>query len=264
MPVLSASRKATVLAPPLPVQNSVFNRSGLVFRRSQFSIVAAAPGVGKTLFATNLAIRTPVPTLYFSADSDEWTVKQRACSIMTGIDLSTVETQLNDEAWDSYYAEALRTVDHIDWCYSTDIEVEFIVQRMLAHTEMRGEWPQLIIVDNLGNTVEDQDAEGAELRKACRELQRIARTTRAHVMGLHHVTGPKENGDKPITLSDLLYKVGKIPEMVLGLHWPNGNRAALELTVPKYRGGKGGITLQLPIDYTRATVGGYQLVGLTK
>lgn len=273
MPLLSASRKATVLAPPLPVYNSVFGAAGLVFRRGQLSLVAAAPSVGKTLFATNLSVRTPASqsapdgplrgNLYFSADSDEWTVKQRACSILTGVDLNTVEKQLNDDDWDRFYTDQLRTADHIDWCFQTDIDTEFIVQRMFAHAELRGDFPQLIVVDNLGNTVVDQDNEGAELRATCRELQRIARVTGAHVMALHHVTGPKENGLQPIGLGDLLWKLGKIPETVVGLNWIDSQRSGLNLTVPKNRGGKGGISFPLPVDYSTAIVGGFQ-VGMSK
>jgi len=254
MPLLSASRKATTLSPPLPVQNTVFARAGLVFRRGQFSLVGAAPGVGKTLFATNLCIRTPVPSIYFSADSDEWTVKQRACSILAGHPLTEVEKQLNDETWDAFYAGELRKADHVDWCFQTDIDPEFIVQRLFAHAELRGDYPQLIVVDNLGNTVVDQDNEGSELRAVCRELQRIARATNAHVVGLCHVKGPKENGTQPILLGDLLYNIGKIPELVLGLHRENDG---LAVTVPKFRGGKHGMHIPVPLDYTRATIGGF-------
>lgn len=256
MSLLSATPKATVLAPPIPVSNSVFANAGLVFRRGQFSLVAAAPGVGKTLFATNLCLRTSVPSLYFSADSDEWTVKHRACSILTGEQLTNVERQLGEESWDKYYLEQLRRADHVDWCFQTDIDLEFIVQRILAHVELRGESPQLIVVDNLGNTVVDQDNEGSELRSACRELQRVARTMNAHVMALHHVKGAKENGTQPILLGDLLFNIGKIPEVVLGIH--RDGQDAVMLTVPKYRGGRHGMNLQLPLDYARATLGGFR------
>ena len=268
MSLLSVSRKATVLAPPLPVNNAYFQRIGLVFRRGQFSLLAAGPGVGKTLFATNLAISLPASpaepegflrdTLYFSADSDEWTVKQRSCSILTGIDLNTVEDQLNQEQYESYYAGKLRAVDQIDWCYNPDIDLEFIANRILAHTEQRGEPPQLVVVDNLGNTVVDQDNEGAELRSACRELQRMARSTRTHIMALHHTVGKYENGDTAIPLNGLLYNLGKIPEVVMSLHWPNPqDKRSVQLTLPKYRGGPQGAAINLPIDYTRATVGGF-------
>lgn len=258
MPLLSSARKAAVLAPPLPVVNSVFSHAGLVFRRAQFSLVASAPGVGKTLFATNMAVRTPVPTLYYSADSDEWTVKQRACSILSGSTLGEVERNYNDTAWEKHYAERLRRADHIDWCFSSDIDPEFIVDRLFAHAELRGEYPQLIVVDNLANVVVDQDNEGSELRAACRELQRIARLTGAHVMALHHVKGAKENGTQAILLADLLWNIGKVPELVLGLHRDGLN--AVTLTVPKYRGGRHGMSLSLPVDYSRATLGGF-LIG---
>jgi hypothetical protein len=258
MPVLSATRKATTLSPPLPVSNAAFAQAGIAFRRKQFSIVAAAPGVGKTLLATNLSIRTPVPTLYFSADSDEWTVKQRACSILSGTPLSAVEQQLNDETWDAYYTDKLRAADHVDWCFQPDIEVEFIVERLFAHAELRGEFPQLIIVDNIGNTVVDQDNESAELRAACREMQRIARTTGAHVMALAHVKGAKENGNLPINLGDLLYNIGKIPEVVLGLHREQGE--TYTVTVPKQRGGKAGMSVPVGVDYNTAIVGGFRAV----
>jgi hypothetical protein len=258
MPLLSARRQTTTLAPPLPVANTIFASAGLVFRQGQFSILAAAPGVGKTVVATNLCIRTPVPAIYFSADSDEWTVKQRACSILSGVELTEVETRLGDDAWDDHYTDMLRKADHVDWCFQSDIDTDFIVTRLQAYAELRGDYPRLIVVDNLGNTVVDQDNEGSELRATCRELQRIARNTGAHVMALHHVAGAKENGLQPILLGDLLYKIGKIPEQVLGLYWAGGEQyASPTMTAPKYRGGKGGLTIPLGIDYTKATVGGF-------
>jgi len=257
MPLLSASPKATVLAPPLPVQNSIFASSGLVFRRGQFSLVAAAPGVGKTLLATNLSIRTPVQSIYLSADSDEWTVKQRACSILTGVELTTVEQQLNDKSWEKFYAEKLRSTDHIDWCFQSDIEMDFIVDRILAHIELRGEAPQLVVVDNIGNTVVDQDNESSELRAACRELQRIARSMNCHVMALAHVKGAKENGTIQIELGDLLYNIGKIPELVLGVHRDQA-KTTQYINVAKNRGGRAGMVFEVPISYSTATVGGFQ------
>jgi replicative DNA helicase len=181
-------------------------------------------------------------------------VKQRACSILSGQKLSLIEGQLNEEAWEQHYAGQLQKADHVDWSYQNDIDPEYIALRIKAHAELRGEYPQLIVVDNLGNAVVDQDNEASELRAICRELQGIARTCKAHVMALHHVKGAKENGDKPITLGDLLYNIGKIPEMVLGLHRENG---ALAVTVPKNRGGKAGLHVPVSIDYETATVGGF-------
>lgn len=257
MAQLSAPRRSSALATPLPVANSILQRNGIFLRRGQSSLLAAAPGVGKTVFANNLAVMTPVDSLYFSADSDEWTVKTRVCSILTGHQLEMVDTNMTtSESWDGYYADQLHRADHIDWCYQSDIEPEFIVSRLNAHDEMHGDWPSFIFVDNLGDTYDESGDEMAALRAACRELKRIARFTNAHVMGLHHVVGAKENGDKPIWLGDLIGKIGKIPEVVLGLN--RNSPTELNLTVPKNRGGKGNIQLSLPIDYTRAQLGGFR------
>ena len=257
MPLLSTTRRTTTLSPPLPVANKVLAQNGVTLRRGQFSLWAAAPGVGKSLMLTNLAIRTPVPALFLSADSDEWTVKTRACSILTGQKLTDVEKHLNSEseAWDGYYADALRQADHVDWCFRTDIDLDFIALRVLAHAELRGDYPQLVVIDNLGNSVTDQDNEYAELRGICRELQAIARTSNVHVAALHHVKGAKEDGWKPVGMGDLLGNLGKIPEQVFGLNRQAEN--VINLTVAKNRGGKSGMHIQLGIDYTTATVGGY-------
>lgn len=258
MPLLSTTRRAATLSPPLPVSNRLLNANGLAFRRGQFSLMAAAPGVGKSLFATNLAVRTPVPCLFFSADSDEWTVRTRAASILTGMLLTQVEQDINGDnpAAADYYASALSHADHVDWCFRTDIELEFVANRLNAYAEMHGDYPSLVVIDNLGNTVSDQDNEYAELRGTCRELQAVARSINAHVLALHHVKGAKENGTLPIGLGDLLGNLGKIPELVLGLNRAGENE--VNLNVAKNRGGKSGMHLTLPMHYPTATVGGYQ------
>jgi hypothetical protein len=114
---------------------------------------------------------------------------------------------------------------------------------------------RLVVVDNLGNAVEDPDNKYSELENICREMQAFARNTGAHFMGLHHVMGAKENGDQPIGLGDLLGKIGKIPEVVMGLNRIPGE-PALNLTVPKNRGGKAGQHVKLPVDYSKAFIGG--------
>lgn len=252
----SPNHSKSAMAPPLPVTNRILNQAGITFRRSQFSLVVAAPGVGKTLFASNLALWTPVPTVYFSADSDEWTTKVRTAGTVTGQQLYKVEKDLADPSWEPWYLDQLHMADHIDWCYQVDIDPDFISHRIRAYDEKAGEYPDLIVVDNLGNTTEEQGDEYAELRATCRDLQRQARRTRAHVMGLHHVIGKKEDGNDPIDLSDLIGKIGKLPELVIGLNRAGPN--TLNLTVPKQRLGRGNFAIHLPIDYTTATIGGYR------
>lgn len=260
MPVLFLPRQSTaLLSPALPVRNDTLLSAGVVLRQGQFSLVASGPGVGKSLFATNMAVRTPADTLFLSADSDEWTVTTRVCSILTGNQLETVESHLNEEGspWPGFYGKYLSQSEHVDWCYNTRIDVEFILDRMKAYEELRGYMPKLLVVDNLKNTVEDMDKQYAELEGICYDLQEIARIEQCHVMALHHVKGAKEGGREPIYLDDLLGNLGKVPEIVLGLN--RLGDTSINMTIPKNRGGRSGHNLALPIDYTTATIGGFQL-----
>lgn len=254
---LSAGKRvAETLSPPLPIRNRHFDRANVQLRRSQFSILAAAPGVGKSVTATNIAVMTPVPTLFLSADSDEWTVRTRCCSILTHVPLDTIEERLTTGgAWEGYYAEQLRAVDHVDWCFNSDIDPEFIVNRMEAYAEIRGEYPHLLVVDNLINTVYGDSDDYGQLRGVCRELQRIARQSDAHVLALHHVTGAKEDGQQVITQGDLLGKLAKIPEVVIGLH--NVSEYRIGLNVAKNRG-KRKTLVEIDLDYSTARLDGWE------
>lgn len=260
MPLLSTARSSTTLAAPLPISNQHLQAAGVALRQNQFSLLAAAPGVGKSLLASNIAVRSPMPSLYFSADSDEWTAKTRAASILTKYDLGQVDQWLNEGGKaEAYVMQALAKADHVDWCFRTDLDLDFIAYRIKANEELNGAFPRFVVVDNLGNAVADQESETAELKGMCRELQVMARKTGAHFLGLHHVVGPKENGDQPIGLGDLIGKIGKIPEVVLGLSRnPQNPTGELILTVPKNRGGKAGSHIRLPVDYSKAWIGGFK------
>lgn len=257
MATLSTPREVARLSPAIPINNSIFEQHGLKLRRGQFSILAAAPGVGKSLVATNLALHASVPALYFSADSDEWTVRQRAIGALSGYELTKVEEWLNGAEADKLNEYLLRA-DHVDWCFNAELDADYIVRRIQAHEEIWGDFPALTVVDNISDLVQDENNEFAELRGLCRQLRKMARRTDSHIMALHHVNGALENGDKPVNLGDLQGKLGKVPEMVLGLsrQWI-GNSQSLLLTVPKNRGGKQGLNITLPVDYTRATIGGF-------
>jgi len=60
------------------------------------------------------------------------------------------------------------------------------------------------------------------------------------VIGLHHVTGPHNDGDKPIPLSGIKGQIGRVPEMIMTLHRvPNEfGPDALNISTVKNRGGK--------------------------
>ncbi len=256
MAVLSAGRDTAELSPPIPINNTILSQYGIKLRKRQLSIVASAPGVGKSLFARNIAAHTRLESLYFSADSDEWTVMQSVLAILTNRQLLDVEHKLDnpEPAWTDYFNRQFLRVNHVDWAYSDgDIDIDYILRRVQAHEAVWDMLPEVIYVDNVLDAVDDEDYK--EVRRFCRQLRKLARTTEAHVMGLHHVNGRKEDGDQPIRLSDLLGKLGKVPEVVLGLSKLGDGK--LMLTVPKNRGGPHDLRITLPIDYSTGYIGGF-------
>lgn len=257
MALLSSSKKATTLAPALPINNEAFQQHRLVLRQGQFTILAAAPSVGKSLFARNLVSNTIIPSMFLSADSDEYTVKTTVAASMTGMKIAQVEEYLADDGWDAYFNEELGKVNHVEWAYSPDINIDVIVDRLNAYNTTYGDYPKLLVIDNLGDMVTEDGEEYAELRVICRELRKIARYSAVHILALHHCKGEYEDGMKPITLKSLLGNLGRVPENVLGLNWATPDGKTVQMTVPKNRGGVRGATVLLPVDYTTGTLGGF-------
>src|SRR6266704_1062967 len=137
MSLLSSSQRTAVLAPPLPINNKVFNSLRLYLRLGQFTILGAAPSVGKSIFARNLVAKTVAPSLFFSADSDEYTVKTSVAACLTREPLELVEKQMNDESWSSYYDDIFSRTDHVEWSFK-DIDIDYVEARLDAYSEPYG------------------------------------------------------------------------------------------------------------------------------
>jgi hypothetical protein len=105
---------------------------------------------------------------------------------------------------------------------------------VFAYATAHGAFPPIIVVDNLVNITEGDD-EYRAFRHAVAELDHLARVTNAHVMVLHHSSGKYEDGDLPIPLGGLEYKVGKIPAQVLTL---TRSGEYMKVHLVKNRGGK--------------------------
>lgn len=252
MSLLSAQRRSVVLAPPLGIRNRVFDEHRLVLRRGQFTLLCSAPSVGKSLLARNLAAKSPIRSLYFSADSDEYTVRTSVLGALSGQKLEAIEQHLaadDNGAWADYYAGILRQADQVEWVFSPNINLDFIDLKLRAYAETYGDFPELTVVDNVGDMITESDEEYAELRSICRELKRMGRFVDTHILGLAHLKGAWEDGTKPVTLGALLGNIGKLPENVLGLHWADQSQQRVDMTVPKARGARRGKTIPLHFDY---------------
>jgi len=214
---------------------------GTEFRRGQLVLLAAPPGVGKSGFASTLALKSEVPTLYFSADSDAFTQLTRAISILTGNSLEDSAKRVLDD--DLGGVTALLDRSMIRFVYDASPDLDRIQISLQAFEEVYGDYPDLVIVDNITN-IRTEFAESADpfagLEPLMDYLHTMARGTGACVFGLHHVTGMYNDANKPIPLSGIKNQIGRVPEVVITLFRKVSEFGPVYLCVStvKNRGGK--------------------------
>lgn len=229
-------------------------RLGFTLRRGQQSMVAAAPGVGKSALALDLVMRIKeFRTLYICADTDPFTMSLRAAAKMTGHTQEKIEAGIrNDPAMRQMYADVLAKLYWVRFAFDCT-NLEDIRDEVFAYATAHGAFPPIIVVDNLVNITEGED-EYRAFRHTVAELDQLAKATNAHVMVLHHSSGKYEDGDTPIPLGGLEYKVGKIPAQVLTL---TRNGEYMKVHIVKSRGGKAdpkaGLGFQIHADLATMT-----------
>jgi hypothetical protein len=203
---------------PLPTVFRSLAADGVHIRRGQVSLIAAAPGVGKSLFALAVVLTCASPGLYFSADTDAYTMYVRSGAMLTGWQTTEVETAVeygNTATIDAH----LEALTHVRFDFSGRIDVDVLEEELKAYASTYGEWPHVIVVDNLSNLDLPDAAEGyLALEQACDYLHEMARTTGAAVVALHHVIGAFDDGLTAVPMSGLRGKISKVPELILTLY----------------------------------------------
>lgn len=221
---------------PLPEVWENLAESGTQFRRGQLALVAAAPGVGKSAFVLNYALKSEVSCMYFSADSDAFVQLARALAILGGLDMSSAETMVRAEETERI-ADVIGDVP-IRFSYNSSPTLQHIESQLLAYNELYGDFPELIVVDNALDVAIDTDEEQAQSLDALMAwLHDTARVTEACVIVLHHVTGPFNDANTPIPLSGVKGQIGRVPELILTLHkQTEGGDEVLCVSTVKNRG----------------------------
>lgn len=205
---------------PLPTVWSSLEERGTRFLRGQLALICAAPGIGKSAFALTYALKAKVPTLYFSADSDAFTQMVRSVSILNGWTMDKSARLVRTNTLDPDTEEALDDVP-IMFKYDASPTYTQLEDPLEAFAQKYGEYPAMTIIDNITNVRldggDDEDPFSG-LEGLMDYLHEMARETSSFVAGLHHVTGPYNNGNIPIPLSGIKGQIGRVPEMVLTLH----------------------------------------------
>jgi len=234
-------------------------REGVHIRRGQLSLIAAGPAVGKSAVALTLAVRARVPTLYISADSDATTQYVRMCAMLNSKPAWQVERDL-EQGLSVHYDTQLNRLDYIRWCFDANPTPDDITEHVQAHAFATGEFPALVIVDNIKNVWSDQPQETARYAEIVDYLHVLSRQTGAAVVALHHLTGAFDDGIEPAPMSSLLGKISKIPTTILTLYRLLGAYPlAIGVCPVKNRGGKsdpsGGWVIPLSVDLETMTIG---------
>lgn len=180
-------------------------------------MIAGTPGSFKSVFALNMLvawIRAGKTGLYFSADSDEFTVVKRVSGIVTGEATESIELHMS-AGRTARYAEAVAELGTAQFVYS-QADVDSIALHMRAFEAVHGAFPDVMFVDNLIDTVEDPTDWGGMIQ-VIRDLDGIARETQSHVCVLHHASESwaAEHPGVPPPSWAIQGKVSQIPRLVL-------------------------------------------------
>ncbi|MGW5735763.1 MULTISPECIES: AAA family ATPase [Streptomyces] len=237
-------------APPLPPVWETFKDNGVRFRRGEFTLISAAPGVGKSALALYYAIKSGLKVMYFSADSGSRIQRARAAAIVSGEPLSKWLDLI--ERGDTADMDRMLTeaCPNVFFDYDAGPDLAYVEDTVKAFALVHGAWPDIVVIDNVSNLYAG-DAEGfAGLEDACAYINELARQIDGLVLGLHHVVGEFESGDKPPPLSALRGKISKLPSLILNLF--KEDEDSMGVAVVKNRSGRanaaGGHTVTLACD----------------
>jgi hypothetical protein len=182
-----------------------------------------------------------VPTLYFSADSDAFTQLTRSVSILSGWSLARSSAAVMNEDLGEI-ADELDPIP-IRFNYKASPSLDVLEESLQAYGALYEDYPALTVVDNITNVRTDSsdgDDPFSGLESLMDYLHEMGRETGSCVIGLHHVTGQYNDGDKPIPLGGIKGQIGRVPEMVQTLHRVSDGFGpdSLNVSTVKNRGGK--------------------------
>ena len=191
------------------------SKHGIRFRRGQVTMIAGAPNAGKSLIAMNYAILSGVPTLYISADTDAYTTSVRSAALVSGHTTNSVEQAFETEMGAEYYYDELASIKSVRFDFSPSPTLDDIQITVMAYAEAYGEYPHLIIVDNLMNVVSLHENEWTGMRDIAKAMHHLARETDAAVFILHHTSENEGKPDMPPARRAIQGKVSQLPELIL-------------------------------------------------
>jgi predicted ATP-dependent serine protease len=189
-------------------------KEGIRFRRGQVTMIAGQPNSGKSLLALFYGIKANVPTLYISADTDAYTTSIRAAAVITGHQANTIEESFKNDG-QQFYTKELSSLKHMEFSFDPSPTLDDVDLMVKAYGEKYGEWPHLIIIDNLMNVSALHDNEWTGMRDIMKACHHIARETDSAIFILHHTSEAEGDPLFPPSRRAIQGKVSQLPEMIL-------------------------------------------------
>jgi hypothetical protein len=213
-------------------------------------MIAAQPGGGKTMLALWYAVKSGIPTLYFSADSDARTMTIRTAAILMGKTVREIEGLLNSD--NAYLVEQAldEGAAHIRFDFDPGPSLQDVEEEIKAYVELYADTPHMIVLDNLLNVAGSNDNEWTAMRDAMSAFHYMARETESAFVVLHHVSENDSKPNVPAPRKSLQGKVSQLPELVLSVAL-DGAREQYKIATVKNRHGQADPTAE---NYTTVSV----------
>lgn len=193
---------------------------GIQFCRGDTVLICAGSGTGKSAFTLSYVLKSKSSALYFSGDSNSFTQSSRAISIMTGRPLKESKRIVRENQLEEVRKDLEGMPIRFD--FDANPSLDDIELSMESYDEVYGEYPDIVVIDNLTNIRADISDENrsAGLEGVMDWINGMARDTQSCVIVLHHVTQKYNDGLDPIPLSGVKDQIHRVPAMVLTLHKP--------------------------------------------
>ena len=204
--------------------------AGIRIREGTATYIAGVPGAMKTGLTLYWVGRLGLPALYFSADSEDFEMVERAGAMMSG------DTAQQVRANPGKYAEMLAQLP-IRFCFDDSPTYKDVELEVAAYAEMHGEFPRVIVIDNMLNLVGESEDEWASHRDHAKVIHKLTRITKAAVIVLAHMGEDKvDPSSHPQPRTKLQGKVSHLPKVILSLAF---NGEVLKVAAVKNRFGPG-------------------------